>query len=94
MCANPVTCCAFDTQAITRGIPQEICAGLSYLLTIFHHCTQTIVLTIMYADDSTLLIKNDSAEDLIANSLILPQNAFTHNELSINLDKKTQVYSS
>lgn len=51
----------------------------------------------MYADDTTLLIKHDSADELHANSLISLQNALTYsklNDLSLNSEKTTQVHFS
>uniref|UniRef100_A0A1B6LNL1 Reverse transcriptase domain-containing protein n=2 Tax=Cicadellinae TaxID=33370 RepID=A0A1B6LNL1_9HEMI len=88
-------------QPITRGVPQGSVLGpiLFILLTndfpalIQNESTSCI----MYADDTTLLLKNDSAEELYSNSIRSLKRAITYsklNDLAINPDKTTQVHFS
>jgi len=88
-------------QPITRGVPQGSVLGpiLFILLTndfpalIQNESTSCI----MYADDTTLLLKNDSAEGLYNNSIRSLQSAIAYsklNDLAINPDKTTQVHFS
>uniref|UniRef100_A0A1B6KWH1 Reverse transcriptase domain-containing protein n=2 Tax=Graphocephala atropunctata TaxID=36148 RepID=A0A1B6KWH1_9HEMI len=88
-------------KPIARGVPQGSVLGpvLFILLTndfpTFIDSPSTDC--IMYADDTTLLIKNDTADELSLNSLTSLQRAIKYsalNDLAINPKNTTQVHFS
>lgn len=90
-----------DPKPLTRGVPQGSVLGpvLFILLTndFPAYIDSPSTDCIMYADDTTLLIKSDTAADISFKSLTSLKRAIkysTLNDLAINPNKTTQVHFS